>query len=848
MGEKNSLINRLVKAIRGESKVTLNNDDVSQKDKVTLKNTETGKEVEPLRTLGVIDKGDSYEVVIARNPNEVEKLAKPLEELLSVSDQSADYPVKAGKRRSTFSGFDGYGSEFTNQKLETPPFDRRLYDLLDYLVIFNPDMSYAMDNIVQLSSTNLKVEYDSGVSIETQRAMNAHMATRLQELYWTNNSQTSLVTDLFAQLASSGALSAEAYPNITFKGIEEIVLLHPREVYWYNNKDKNKMEPWQRDPRSPDTTRPGYTRLNQNTYRYLPLRRLNANPYGVPPFLSAIEHTKLENDMLANLSSITSKIGAFGFLKVSVKKPKDPTGGTNKDLYDDLCNTLLDNVEAEVSKGFAEGHCLGFKDEIDFEILGQPSNIQGSEALFNLVNTLKISGLKQDPLMLGRNFSTTEAIGRVILTKLSEQIDNYQAVVANFLHFVYELELRLAGFKFKTLKLTFDKPLVADVKKEEEAYGKKIDNNTKLYMQGIISQSEYANRLGFEAPDQLEPRGPVAVGTAYPYPEKNDKKKAGTDTAKQSLHVRVNRNSFSYGAVPNNTSEELAYYIGSYAVLDSDMAKWMKEYTSKVSDVYYEMADYVSEEVYKKLKKEKANQALDEVEYFIMSEIVLGFREKFAGKANDLVLAFIPLMYASLKDTKIKGNKSWVEDSDSDFVNYFVKSDVHYLSSIISDVDTVTRLTDFIATAYAAGAIPNELSDASFEDFKVTLRNTIEAEEWKINRILNTTINRLRNTAKLKAFNQLGIKEYFIKGVSGPKQCSYCKAMQGKKFSVVTAIATLGKVINTAPERVSSVTPFINTVFTSADQISAVDIRTLENLGLNLPPFHTHCVDIVVEA
>jgi hypothetical protein len=59
----------------------------------------------------------------------------------------------------------------------------------------------------------------------------------------------------------------------------------------------------------------------------------------------------------------------------------------------------------------------------------------------------KMAGLKQDPLMLGRNFSTTETIGRVILTKLSAQVANYQATTAAFLEELFLLDINLQGWK-----------------------------------------------------------------------------------------------------------------------------------------------------------------------------------------------------------------------------------------------------------------------------------------------------------------------------------------------------------------------------------------------------------------
>jgi hypothetical protein len=71
---------------------------------------------------------------------------------------------------------------------------------------------------------------------------------------------------------------------------------------------------------------------------------------------------------------------------------------------------------------------------------------------------------------------------------------------------MFETYLILKGVKFDNIVIEFDKSIVSDAHRIEEAYGKKIDNSIKLYNQGVIDNDGVANYVGYDAPDKDEPR------------------------------------------------------------------------------------------------------------------------------------------------------------------------------------------------------------------------------------------------------------------------------------------------------------------------------------------------------
>ena len=72
--------------------------------------------------------------------------------------------------------------------------------------------------------------------------------------------------------------------------------------------------------------------------------------------------------------------------------------------------------------------------------------------------------------------------------------------------FIYSLELRLAGYNNKGIKIVWNTTTITDDVKVQQANQYKIQNMDLLYKAGIISQRQYAWEMGYDSPDQNEPR------------------------------------------------------------------------------------------------------------------------------------------------------------------------------------------------------------------------------------------------------------------------------------------------------------------------------------------------------
>ena len=71
---------------------------------------------------------------------------------------------------------------------------------------------------------------------------------------------------------------------------------------------------------------------------------------------------------------------------------------------------------------------------------------------------------------------------------------------------IYSLELRLAGFNNKGVKVTFGTSTISDELKVQQGLEYKIKNLMTLYAQGIIDQDQFAWEMGYETPAESGPR------------------------------------------------------------------------------------------------------------------------------------------------------------------------------------------------------------------------------------------------------------------------------------------------------------------------------------------------------
>jgi SPP1 gp7 family putative phage head morphogenesis protein len=107
--------------------------------------------------------------------------------------------------------------------------------------------------------------------------------------------------------------------------------------------------------------------------------------------------------------------------------------------------------------------------------------------------------------------------------------------------------------------------------------------------------------------------------------------------------------------------------------------------------------------------------------------------------------------------------------------------------------------------------------------------------ESKARQIIDTSVNHLRNSARLRAIAKARITKYRWDAVGDRLTCPYCRAMDGRIFETGDAIRTL-ELIESDPASLPEVKPFLTSF--SLDKLKSLPSSQMPS---RMPPAHPHC-------
>lgn len=779
---------------------------------------------------------------------------KPVDNATYIAPDSTNgMPIKAGRRTIP----NNVGTGFLDNTTIKPDIPFEYLDILQTLASINPDISFAVDNVVQMGSTPYTIDFGDKVSEADAIKMKDVLAESQAKWFGTSTSKVGLVSNMLDRLVINGASVFEMVVENDLSGIQQIILPNPRNIEFKYLAVEEIWQPYQRvksGSLSSNIIDGALIKLNTSTFKYFPLRTRGEKPYGIPPYLSAIDMTDTEVDVLANFKNVAKNIGVLGFLQILVNRPTRKKSGTgdymeSEQEFNQRCVEYLNTVvRPEAEKGFNTGVMTGFKQDLDMKFESTNSKgIAGADKFMELITHQKHAGLKQNPVFLGRPFNTSEALGRVLLDIFASQISSFQAIIACALAEMFKLELILKGFPVMQVNVTFEAANVKDEVKVQEAQGKKIANLELLYQQGVISQVQRANLLGYDEPAEEKPREPISpIGDAA----SDNNLEAQNNSIMESLGWFDDI--FDYG-VCGCTTEHFTGDDGN-----EGLDRFITGYSGSMGRAYKRFINEVTAKIADRVINMRKGSTKQQVFDAIYNTILRNWTKDFAVNHTTIINRWLDAAYKSFRsDKKVFGGKV-LKDKDGkptkipaatfdiiDFrtLAYMKKADKLYLGKFITDDDTVKRLRDFIYEEFAKGDIPLGQTEGQ-KAFIKNMAQTLEIEQYKIERIIKTTTNKMRSYASVNYMQQVGVLEYKVLALIDNKTSDICRKMNGKTFSVPASRARVLKVIKSQSSSVPTVTPFVGSIFKTdeldkLDNISGADL--LSKHKIFAPPYHANC-------
>ena len=194
--------------------------------------------------------------------------------------------------------------------------------------------------------------------------------------------------------------SAEREIRRDLMGVRQIIKVNPQHVRF--RLIKGDYVPYQITNTIVGGSGVNMKKLNQTTYRYIPHLQSNEVPYAIPPFLAVLDLLAIEKRPSEKLCKHRKEArNVLAFWQLTLKPPEALPGETEA-AYQQRAVDYLNSQVSEMQKTISEGFAIGFKDVHEFKVEGSSINAQSAEKIQGLMDTLKMSGLKQDPNLLGK--------------------------------------------------------------------------------------------------------------------------------------------------------------------------------------------------------------------------------------------------------------------------------------------------------------------------------------------------------------------------------------------------------------------------------------------------------------
>lgn len=390
---------------------------------------------------------------------------------------------------------------------------KKAIDMLYYVLNVTPDGSQAKNNYLRLANKGHYVEVmnaDGTPSDEGSAYINNELAPRIGKLY--GKGADGLVDVLNLSAYVSGAEAVEVELTESLDDVVDFHVISPETLKFITKEDGTL--------KLAQVLVDGTLQELNDQVKYIPIDPMIDDPYGVSPITPALQALMFQKDFIDDLKAVAYHQG-HARMDVSIvadsiiqSAPESIQTDPKRlsEFVDEQINAIKsDFEELEPTSDFF--HTDGVKVDMAGGTQGRSMDFT---PLMTVVDRQVMQALKQLPILMGRNESTTETHGSIQWQIFVDTIEAWQNVTKRMLEWAYNLALQVKGIPAKAT-VTFEKVRAEDRKEEAEAYEIEIRNNQALYQQGIIDQETFAMNTTGDDPAEEEPRSQSSgsTGTSF---------------------------------------------------------------------------------------------------------------------------------------------------------------------------------------------------------------------------------------------------------------------------------------------------------------------------------------------
>jgi hypothetical protein len=385
----------------------------------------------------------------------------------------------------------GTFASFINLPNNTPFFMLKVYRFLRDAI---PDISDAVWTWKRLCQTGHEVEIlDPSSELARDRAsrMIRDLDTRVNAA---GGGMDGLLDIFYTSLFTYGAAALEIVLSRSRESIHDIVPVDVWTVRFKRDPETGKALPYQvHDGEEIE--------INPELFFYLGTDRDGTNPYGRSMLRSIPFVVKIQQRLLEDMAKATRNAG---WSKLHVKyKPGERFRGESQEDYQSRLSGNFEKLRDSVSKLKTDQNLVTY-DNVEVDVI---TGSQRSSVFYEnhkAVEEQVITGMHLMPILLGRNYGTTETYGTAQYEIINRQVASVNRAVKRLLERLYNFELSFMWGSARA-KVKMKANRTVDLLRDSVAAKNEIDNAVRLRDEGFLDQKGAAARLGIDNPATESP-------------------------------------------------------------------------------------------------------------------------------------------------------------------------------------------------------------------------------------------------------------------------------------------------------------------------------------------------------
>ena len=373
-------------------------------------------------------------------------------------------------------------NDFVRLPNATPFFMLQVYRFLRDAI---PDVSDAVWTWKRLCQTGYDIEILEPSSDAARRRADRLLRELDTRVNTGDRGMDGLLDVFYTSLFTYGAAALEIVLTRSRESIRDVV---PVDVWTVRfRREDGLLQPYQLHDGDE-------IRLPRERFIYVGLDRDGTNPYGRSMLRSIPFVVKIQQRLLEDMAKATHNLG---WSKLHVQySPEAREWGESADAYRGRIDGNFADLREKLSGLEADQNLVTYDNVSVHLIRGDQRSLVFYDN-HKAIEEQVITGTHLMPILLGRNYGTTETYGTAQFEIINRQVEAVNRSVKRILERLYNFELALMWGSARA-RVRMRQNRTVDVLREATARGREIANAVRLRDEGFVDHAAAADLLGFD--------------------------------------------------------------------------------------------------------------------------------------------------------------------------------------------------------------------------------------------------------------------------------------------------------------------------------------------------------------